>query len=48
MNKIVFETTPDKKGIQDKYLDKFQKYIVSFTMNEKENTFTFNSIKKVK
>ena len=47
-NKIIFEATIDKPGIQDKHLDKFQKYIVTFNMNEKDNTFTFDSIKKAK
>ena len=47
-NKIIFEADIDKPGIDDKHIDKFQKYIVSFNMNEKDNTFTFESIKKVK
>ena len=47
-NKIIFETDITKPGIEDKNIDKFQKYIVTFNMNEKDNTFTFESIKKAK
>ena len=48
-NKQVYETTSDdKSGIKDEHLDKFQKYIVTFSQNENTKDFTFDSIKKVK
>ena len=41
-------TTDDKNGIKDEYLDKFQKYTVTFNYDEETKEFTFDSIKKEK
>lgn len=47
-NKVYEVKKSEAKEIKDEYLDKFQKYVVTFNYNEKGQNFTFESIKKAK
>ena len=47
-NNIVFESTLDNDAIQDEYIYKFDKYIITFNLDEENNNYAFESVKKVK